>query len=68
MPLAFGPASHEAGRAVSRHQALKQWRGTEIIHGLASRGVLISNRSMPRVVEETPGTYKDGIAVVEASG
>lgn len=39
MQLPFGSACHGAGRAMSRHQALKQWRGTEIIHGLASVGV-----------------------------
>ena len=67
MQLAFGSACHGAGRAMSRHQALKQWRGTEIIHGLASRGVLIRSRSMRGVAEEAPGAYKDVSAVVEAA-
>ena len=52
---------------MSRHQALKQWRGTEIIHALASQGVLIRSRSMRGVAEEAPGPYKDVSAVVEAA-
>jgi tRNA-splicing ligase RtcB len=67
MKLAFGSACHGAGRAMSRHQALKQWRGTEIIQGLASQGVLIRSRSMRGVAEEAPGAYKDVSAVVEAA-
>jgi tRNA-splicing ligase RtcB len=67
MKLAFGSACHGAGRAMSRHQALRQWRGSEIIHGLASRGVLIRSRSMRGIAEEAPGAYKDVTAVVEAA-
>jgi tRNA-splicing ligase RtcB len=67
MELAFGSACHGAGRAMSRHQALKQWRGSEIIQGLATRGVLIRSRSMRGIAEEAPGAYKDVTAVVEAA-
>jgi tRNA-splicing ligase RtcB len=67
MELAFGSACHGAGRAMSRHQALRQWRGSEIIQGLASRGVLIRSRSMRGVAEEAPGAYKDVTAVVESA-
>jgi tRNA-splicing ligase RtcB len=67
MKLAFGSACHGAGRAMSRHQALKQWRGNEIINNLASRGVLIRSRSMRGIAEEAPGAYKDVTAVVEAA-
>jgi tRNA-splicing ligase RtcB (3'-phosphate/5'-hydroxy nucleic acid ligase) len=52
---------------MSRHQALRQWRGAEIVHGLASRGVLIRSRSMRGIAEEAPGAYKDVTAVVEAA-
>ena len=68
MRLAFGSACHGAGRAMSRHQALKQWRGTEFIHGLASRGGLIRSRFMRGVAQEAPGAYyKDVRAVVKAA-
>lgn len=67
MDLAFGSACHGAGRSMSRHQALRQWRGKEVIEGLAARGVLIRSRSMRGVAEEAPGAYKDVTEVVEAA-
>jgi tRNA-splicing ligase RtcB len=67
MELAFGSACHGAGRAMSRHQALRQWRGNEIVQSLASRGVLIRSRSMRGIAEEAPGAYKDVAAVVESA-
>lgn len=67
MNLAFGSACHGAGRSMSRHQALRQWRGKEIIQSLAARGVLIRSRSMRGVAEEAPGAYKDVSEVVGAA-
>jgi tRNA-splicing ligase RtcB len=67
MRLAFGSACHGAGRSMSRHQALRQWRGKDIIQTLADRGVLIRSRSLRGVAEEAPGAYKDVTAVVEAA-
>jgi len=67
MNLAFGSACHGAGRSMSRHQALRQWRGREVIDGLAARGVIIRSRSMRGVAEEAPGAYKDVSAVVESA-
>src|SRR6476620_1964744 len=67
MDLAFGSACHGAGRSMSRHQALRQWRGSEVVQNLASRGVLIRSRSMRGVAEEAPGAYKDVAEVVEAA-
>lgn len=67
MGLAFGSACHGAGRSMSRHQALRQWRGAEVIQRLAHQGVLIRSRSMRGVAEEAPGAYKDVSAVAEAA-
>ena len=67
MTLAFGSACHGAGRAMSRHQALRQWRGSEIVQRLADQGILIRSRSKRGVAEEAPGAYKDVSAVVEAA-
>lgn len=64
---AFSSASHGAGRAMSRNQALRQWRGREIIDGLAARGILVRTKSMRGAAEEAPGAYKDVDAVVEAT-
>jgi tRNA-splicing ligase RtcB len=67
MGLAFGSACHGAGRSMSRHQALRQWRGSEVVQNLANRGVLIRSRSMRGVAEEAPGAYKDVTEVVDAA-
>jgi tRNA-splicing ligase RtcB len=54
MDLAFGSACHGAGRSMSRHQALRQWRGGEVVQNLAARGILIRSRSLRGVAEEAP--------------
>ena len=64
---AFSSASHGAGRAMSRHQALKQWRGRQLIDELAGNGILIRTRSMRGAAEEAPGAYKDVDLVAEAT-
>jgi tRNA-splicing ligase RtcB (3'-phosphate/5'-hydroxy nucleic acid ligase) len=63
----FGSSCHGAGRSMSRHRALKQWRGRQIIDELASRGILIRSPSSRGVAEEAPGAYKDVTAVVDAA-
>ncbi|MBI4505486.1 MAG: RtcB family protein, partial [Chloroflexi bacterium] len=64
---AFSSASHGAGRAMSRHQALRQWRGREIVDELAKGGVLIRTRSLRGAAEEAPGAYKDVDLVAAAT-
>ena len=64
---AFSSACHGAGRAMSRHAALKQWSGRRIIDDLAAEGILIRSPSTRGVAEEAPGAYKDVAAVVAAA-
>jgi tRNA-splicing ligase RtcB len=64
---AFASACHGAGRSMSRHQALKHWRGRQVIDELARRGILIRSPSSRGVAEEAPGAYKDVTAVVDAA-
>ncbi len=64
---AFASASHGAGRAMSRHQALRKWNGRELIHALAADGILIRTRSMRGAAEEAPGAYKDVDLIAEAT-
>jgi tRNA-splicing ligase RtcB len=64
---AYSSASHGAGRAMSRHQALKLWHGRQLVDELASKGILIRTRSMRGVAEEAPGAYKDVDLVAEAT-
>ncbi|MEJ2509838.1 MAG: RtcB family protein [Gammaproteobacteria bacterium] len=65
--LAYSSACHGAGRAMSRHQATRQWRGREVVDELAERGIIIRSPSLRGVAEEAPGAYKDVSAVVEAA-
>jgi tRNA-splicing ligase RtcB len=65
--LAFSSACHGAGRAMSRHQALKTWQGRAVIDELAAQGILIRCPSSRGVAEEAPGAYKDVSAVVDAA-
>lgn len=58
---------HGAGRALSRHQALKQWHGKEVVRELAQRGIIVRSPSPRGVAEEAPGAYKDVSAVVDAA-
>jgi tRNA-splicing ligase RtcB len=64
---AFASACHGAGRRLSRHQALRQWRGQAVVEDLAARGILIRSPSWRGVAEEAPGAYKDVGAVVDAA-
>jgi tRNA-splicing ligase RtcB len=63
----FGSACHGAGRALSRHAALKQWSGRRIVDDLAAQGIMIRSPSARGVAEEAPGAYKDVGAVVAAA-
>jgi tRNA-splicing ligase RtcB len=65
--LSFSSSCHGAGRAMSRHQALKQWKGREMVDYLASRRIIIRSPSMRGVADEAPGAYKDVGAVVDAA-
>lgn len=64
---AFSSACHGAGRALSRHAALRQWSGRRIVDELAAQGILIRSPSARGVAEEAPGAYKDVGAVVAAA-
>jgi tRNA-splicing ligase RtcB len=63
---AFGSACHGAGRATSRKQAKRVFRGERIIQELRSRGIIIKAHSYAGVAEEAPGAYKDVEEVVNA--
>jgi len=64
---AWSSASHGAGRAMSRNQALKRWKGRAVVDELGACGILIRSHSMRGVAEEAPGAYKDIEEVAEAT-
>ncbi len=64
---AFSSACHGAGRAMSRRQATRRWRGRREIDELAEQGILIRSPSLRGVAEEAPLAYKDVSRVVDAA-
>jgi tRNA-splicing ligase RtcB len=64
---AFSSSAHGAGRSHSRHDALRLWKGRDVVESLARRGILIRSPSMRGVAEEAPGAYKDVVEVVDAA-
>ncbi len=59
MEETFGSAAHGAGRILSRHVAVRRFRGSEIVSRLAQRGILVKPASLKVAAEEAPEAYKD---------
>ncbi len=71
MQKSFGSTCHGAGRAMSRHSAIKSFRGDEIRHELSGRGIVARSTSPKVLAEEAPKAYKDienVIATVHEAG
>jgi tRNA-splicing ligase RtcB len=67
----FFTTVHGSGRAMSRKQAKKQFRGKQLEHDLAERGIYIRSVSYAGLAEEAGAAYKnidDVIAAVDAAG
>lgn len=63
----FGSTCHGAGRIMSRHQALKKWRGEEVVKNLKDRGIYVHSASMKVLAEEAPDAYKNIKNVVDVA-
>jgi len=59
MQKTFGSSAHGAGRAMSRHAAIKSFRGEEISKNLLSKGIVSKATSWKSLAEEGPLAYKD---------
>jgi len=57
--LSLSSACHGAGRAMSRNQARRQYRGRQVLDELAARGITIRSPSLRGIAEEAPQAYKD---------
>lgn len=64
---AFFTTAHGSGRAMSRKQAKKQFRGKQLEHDLAQRGVYVRSVSYAGLAEEAGAAYKNIDAVVGAT-
>ena len=61
----FGSCCHGAGRVLSRTAAARQWKGKDVLRGLAERGIVVRAASDRVAAEEAPGAYKDVSEVVD---
>jgi tRNA-splicing ligase RtcB len=65
--LSFGSTAHGAGRVMSRHEALRRFRGEQIRDDLARQGIELKSTSWKGVAEEASAAYKDVDEVVRVS-
>jgi len=65
--LSFGSTAHGAGRVMSRHEALRRFRGEKIKQEMKSKGIELQSTSWKGVAEEASGAYKDVDEVVRVS-
>jgi tRNA-splicing ligase RtcB len=63
----FGSTCHGAGRRMSRHTAMKQFRSDQVRSMLESQGIYLRAASQRGIAEEAPGVYKDVDDVVEVA-
>ncbi len=61
---AFASTCHGAGRAMSRHAAMRTGSGIELRNRLRREGIAVETRSIRSLPEETPEAYKDVEEVV----
>lgn len=61
----FGSSCHGAGRAMSRHAAKREVRGSELLQEMKKDGISVEAGSMSGLAEEAPIAYKDVDLVVE---
>ncbi|MCB1212663.1 MAG: RtcB family protein, partial [Chlamydiia bacterium] len=65
-PLTFCSACHGAGRARSRHESMRAWKGRDPMLYMRERGVRVKAHSLRTVTEEMPDAYKEVDLVVMA--
>jgi tRNA-splicing ligase RtcB len=65
--LSFSSTAHGAGRLMSRHEALRRFRGEHIRDELQKKGIELRSTSWKGVAEEASGAYKDVDEVVRVS-
>jgi len=64
MKETWGSTCHGAGRAMSRHAAIRSARGRNIAQELADKGIYVRAASREALAEEMPEAYKDVDQVV----
>jgi tRNA-splicing ligase RtcB len=67
MERSFGSSCHGAGRLLSRHAAVRQFRYEEVTRALSQKGIIVRSASREGVTEEAPGAYKNVEEVVRVA-
>jgi len=62
---AFFSTNHGAGRAMSRHEAVRKVSGQNLLKELESKGIVVKCWNLRGIAEEAPIAYKDIDDVVE---
>lgn len=65
-PVTWCSSCHGAGRARSRVQSMKAWKGVDLKEHMRSQGVQLLAASYRTIAEEMPDAYKNIDAVVQA--
>ncbi len=66
MQKTFGSTVHGAGRAMSRHAAIKRFWGDKVKKDLSDRGIVTQSTHPKVLAEESPDAYKNVIDVVDS--
>ena len=64
--VSFGSTAHGAGRVMSRHEAIRNYRGEQVKRGLEDKGIIVKG-PWKGLAEETWQAYKDIEEVVRVS-
>jgi len=62
----YGSSVHGAGRAMSRHAAIKKYRGEKVKQELTQKGITARSTHPKILAEEAPKAYKDVEMVIES--
>jgi tRNA-splicing ligase RtcB len=65
MRESFGSTCHGAGRQLSRHAALREQKGIDLVGELAAKGITVRVANRRLLGEEAPSAYKDVASIVE---
>ena len=66
MKKSFGSSAHGAGRAMSRHAAIKQFWGSNVQKELEKKGIITKATHPKSLAEENVPAYKDVESVVDS--
>ena len=66
MEKTFGSTVHGAGRAMSRHAAIRKFWGGKVKEDLANKGIVAQSTHPKVLAEEAPGAYKNVDNVIES--